>query len=134
MDARAPESLPVVPAATATAPVVRDGAILLYRLYDIAEEIDLQAAQARLSGLALPRRMRFARVPPKHIQIKNPPVAVSLGSVPLTVRGVDSAAEVTARVYDYGAISIAFSLPVADWPWARFEQVGRTVADAQEID
>jgi hypothetical protein len=129
MEARASEML--IPQG---APLVRDGAILLYRLYDIAEEIDLRDADARLLALALPSRLRFSRVQPKHIQIKDPPVSVSLGTVPLDVLGATTPVEVSARVYDYGAVSITFSLPVSGWTWSRFEQAGRSLADAREVD
>jgi hypothetical protein len=116
------------------APVIRDGAILLYRLYDVAEEIDLSAAEARLSALAPPSRLRFARVAPRHIRIVNPPVAVALEPATLPVLGAPTAVEVNARVYDYGVVRIALTVPVAGWRWQRLVEAARALADAPAVD
>lgn len=114
--------------------IIREGAVLLYRLFEVADEIDLEAAEARLSALAPPRRLRFARVAPRHIQLANPPVAVALPSVSVPVLGTPAAVGVEARVYDYGAISVRLSVPLDGWTLARLHEAGHTLGSDPAID
>lgn len=115
-------------------PTIAEGAILLYRLYDVAEEIDLAAAEARLAVLAPTSRLRFARVPPRHIHLPNPPVAVSMGTVQNPVPGIGGLAEISARVYDYGAVSVTLTVPTTGWSWSRLQETARVLADTPEVD
>jgi hypothetical protein len=125
---------PYAPADAEALPIVERGAILVYRIYDVADQIDLAAAEARLFALAPPRRLRFARVLPRHIQLSNPPVAVGLGTVAIAIRGTTVAAEVSARVYDYGAVSIQLSVPMAGWRWSRLEEAALGLSDDPGVE
>ena len=49
-----------------------------------------------------------------------PPVALALEPVTLELEGKAVAAAATVRVYDFGAVTIALRIPVADVPWADF--------------
>ena len=117
--------------------IVRAGAIVAYRLFDIAYEIDLPQVEAiwALQARAA-RRGRLTGTPPKAMSFGVPPVALTLDPVTLMLDGEAIPAEVTARVYDFGAVSFALRVPVADLPWRHFEQrldaVDRAVGQSSE--
>lgn len=113
--------------------VVRAGTILAYRVFEVADEIRLREAEARLAALG-PRRLRFARVAPRHIQMSDPPVDVNLGAAAVALPEGALGAEVTARVYDYGAISVCISVQTLGWPWSRLREVGRTLTQTSILD
>jgi hypothetical protein len=102
------------------------GEITLYRLYDIGYEIDLVKVLELLSESA-PERVRPARGEAQAIQIDNPPVTVRLGEKQVDVGGVTRSAQLSARVFDFGVLSLRVSIPVErPSPWS---QLAGLVAD-----
>jgi hypothetical protein len=101
--------------------VVSAGAVVALRLFDVAYAIDLTraetlwAAQARASS-----RLRLTATPPTAMAFGVPPLALALDPVVVQLDGESVQAGVTARLYDFGAISIALRVPVADMGWAGF--------------
>jgi hypothetical protein len=93
--------------------VIREGRVLAYRQLDVADEVDLAACQALLRESA-PRRGALTREGAQSLVIASPPLAIGLGSrsvtLPRTGKVID--AEVTARVFDYGAASISFDVAI----------------------
>jgi len=117
-------------------PVVSSGAVIAFRLFDVAYAIDLAkveqlwAARARTAS-----RSRLTATPPKAVAFDVPPVSLVLDPVALTLDGSAAQADVTARVYDFGAVSIALRVPVRDIPWSAFvaqvNAVDRSVGQTQ---
>ena len=93
------------------APAVERGLLLAYRLYDVAEEIDLTRVQSLLVPGAT--RLKLLRENSQYLELRNPPVNVPLGSRELDMPGGKLTAELRARVYDYGAISFVLAFPLA---------------------
>src|SRR6516165_2637347 len=109
--------------------IIRDGAIIAYRLFGVAHEIDLKQVEglwASEAGAA--RRGWLNATPPKAMAFGVPPVALPLGPVTLELEGGSVAAEVTARVYDFGTISFALRVPIKEMNWPLF------VAQFGEVD
>ncbi len=98
-------------------------AILLYRLYDVADEINLELVEKIFSAEKPTSRLRLVRVPPKSIHIENPPVGVELGSDRVTLGGVDYQVHFSARVYDLGVVSIIMRIGLP--PESRYEEIKR---------
>jgi hypothetical protein len=94
--------------------VVREGRVLAYRQLDVADEIDLVACQAQLQASA-PRRGGLTREGAQSLVISSPPLEIPLGpraiALPRTGKRLDS--EVSVRVFDYGAISFSFEIPIS---------------------
>lgn len=80
--------------------------IFIYRLYDLADEIELEKAQSLWSAQNQVSRLRLTRVSPKAIAFKNPPVTVELGTHEVTLACHSYTAEVRAKIYDLGVISV----------------------------
>ncbi len=95
--------------------VIERGSILAYRVLDVADEILLDHAEAALTGMARLSRVEIAPGTPGAIAVTVQPVALELGiqsvELPRTSRTVQ--AQVSARFFAYGAVSILFEIPIA---------------------
>ena len=95
--------------------VVRDGRVVAYRQLDVADEIDLAACQALLRASA-PRREALTREGAQSLVISAPPLEITIGprsfTLPRTGKKLDT--EVSVRVFDYGAVSFSFEVPIPD--------------------
>ncbi len=102
-------------------PTVSSGAIVALRLFDVAYAIDLARAETVLAEQArTARRSRLSATPPKAMAFGVPPVALELDPVALMLDGREVTATATARLYDFGAVTIALRVPIADAPWSGF--------------
>jgi hypothetical protein len=103
---------------------VSAGSILAYRLFDVAYAIDLGKAEETWARTVRTgsSRGRLTTTPPKAIAFGVPPVALGLGTIALPLPEGPLQATVTARLYDFGVVSIALRVPVADLSWAAFSQ------------
>ncbi|OAT81193.1 hypothetical protein [Desulfotomaculum copahuensis] len=87
--------------------------ILLYRLFDVAEEISLEQVEQILSRRRPTSRLRLAIARPRAVHIPNPPVTVELGDEQVSLAGRNFTVNFTGKVYDLGVISLLMqvSLP-----------------------
>ncbi|WP_457096005.1 hypothetical protein [Lysobacter sp. P5_B9] len=101
---------------------VQSGALVVHRLLDVANEIDLARAEALwLSHEGREsRRTRLATAEPDELTFGVPPALLAMPPVDIELAGVPTRAEVTARVYDFGAIVIALRIPVEGLAWEAF--------------
>jgi hypothetical protein len=101
---------------------VATGAILAYRLFDVAYAIDLRKAEETWARTVRTgsSRGRLTATPPKAVAFGVPPVALGLGVVSLAMPDGPVQAAATARLYEFGVVSIALRVPVADLPWDEF--------------
>jgi hypothetical protein len=94
---------------------IKKGTILLYRVFDIAEEIDLGRVESLLTqSPGTQERLRLTRIPGQSIVIRNAPVHVQLGETPILAGAREYAAETHAKIWDYGVVSIVFQIPIAE--------------------
>lgn len=125
------------PAPSAQAePIVRTGAIIAVRLFDVAYAIDLATVERVWAAQARPAsRGRLTTTPPKAVAFDVPPVALVLDPITLALDRTAVAVEVSARVYDFGAVSISLRVPVRDLAWSEFvalvSAVDRSVGEGQ---
>ncbi len=88
------------------------GAVVLYRLYDVGYEIDLERALDVLAASPEDREAlrlkleQLRRAEAQAIRIKNPPITLALGQERFTAAGYSHDALVSARIFDFGVISL----------------------------
>ncbi len=114
---------------------VAAGYILAYRLFDVAYAIDLARAEeiwARTVRTGSSRG-RLTTTPPKAVAFGVPPVALSLGAVMLALPEGPLQATVTARLYEFGVVSLALRVPVVDLPWTIFSDLVNAVDRAVSL-
>ena len=95
---------------------IKKGRIIIYRLFDVASEINLSLVESQTREGA--RRLRLSKYPStKAIEFANPPVSVELQGFNKPLFGQDTKINVTARAYDFGVISIALDIPIPPGDW-----------------
>ena len=107
---------------TANPPGVTTGHILALRLFDIAYAIDLVQAEASWARHAAGRatRARLIVTPPKAMSFGVPPLTITLDPVSLEIDGLPTPAVVTARLYDFGAVTLAIRIAAGPLSWDAF--------------
>lgn len=104
------------------APHVQSGALVAHRLLDVANEIDLPRAEALWASHAglESRRTHLATAAANELTFGVPPTLLTMPAVDIELDDLVVPAEMTARIYDFGAIVIALRLPVAELSWDDF--------------
>lgn len=110
------------------------GSATASRVFDIGYAIALEQA-ARLLGESAASRARPARIEARTIEIRNPPLAVALGTRTCELDGRDVEGTLTARLFDFGvcALALTFRLP-NELSWADFTAFGIAVSDSRRIE
>jgi len=123
------------PSTAASTLRVRGGATL-YRIYDVGYSIDLERA-ARILAARTPARVRPERREAEAIRIANLPITLPLGPARLTAAGSSYDVELSARIFDFGVVSLRMRVPApAEIGWQQFVEFGNRIgsgADAQAI-
>ena len=110
-----------------------DGSAIVYRLHDVGYAIDLDRASAQLAP-SDPVRARPARGEAEAIQIKNPPVSVTLGDAPVMIAGEVRAVRISARVFDFGVCAMRASIDATDGTsWDAFATLGASADASAEL-
>ena len=109
---------------------VVSGSVVVMRLFDIANSIDLARAESLWAGRKT--RGRLSATPPKAVSFGVAPLTVSLEPVALTLRDGLSAAEVTARLFDFGVVSLALRVPASAKSWPDFVALLNAVHDSAD--
>lgn len=98
-----------------TSPLIQEGRLLCYRVFDAANEIKLSEAEKRISGAKGRRRVRIGREEAFEVVVfKERPLQIELGKRKVKLPSLDRELEATlvARIFEYGAISILFDFPI----------------------
>ncbi len=106
-------------------PTVERGALIIIRQFDVADEVDLALAES----LQASARTQLSRARATALLLSNPPLAIPLGTQELTLGSRKVNADVLARVFDFGAVSIRMrvTLPAV----MRWEELASVVQAAQ---
>jgi hypothetical protein len=100
--------------AGAAALIVEDGRIFAYRLFDVGDTIALDVGERCISQARERQRTKIAQEKGPGLVFATPPLDVPLGAThvdfPAPFGSLD--ATVTARVYDYGAISLRYDFRI----------------------
>jgi len=124
----------MTPAAPSPAEPCVHGEAIVYRLFDVGYGIALDRAFDLLASAA-PERRRPSRGEAQTIQIPNPPVTASLGTETLEIAGHVVEAEMSARVFDFGAVSLRARIgSPPGLGWSAFASWGAAVGVAPWTD
>ena len=91
--------------------------IWLYRLYDVAEEINLNLVEQILADTRSASRVRLYRFPSQSIYFHDPPVAMVLDQVRVKLGSATFQGHFSGKVYALGVISLILKidLPAEDY-------------------
>ena len=112
--------------------------IVAYRFFDFAHAVDLVRAESiwRLRAGGDSARRRLSATPPKAVSYDVPPVVLPLEPIRLVLPDVEATASMTARLFDFGVLTIALSVSAPDLAWeefsARLNHVNEAVGPGSE--
>jgi hypothetical protein len=95
----------------AAAPPILRATLQLYRLFDLADALDLERARECLAAPLIAQRPVVSRG--ARIEIPQLPVAVELGTARAPLREAAGEARLEARLYDLGIVALAMHVPLA---------------------
>ncbi|HEY9841398.1 MAG: hypothetical protein ACAI44_16575 [Candidatus Sericytochromatia bacterium] len=97
--------------------LIQDGKILVYHLFDIAEEINLDKLRHQWAGRSTNIQLVSRRASPYYMQFEKDPLLLPLGEMTLLLEpGMPLKADVRAKAFDFGVLSICWEVPIPpDW-------------------
>jgi hypothetical protein len=90
---------------------VADGTLLVYRLFDVADALDLSRAEALVSAPRSRLKLEGAQTHTA-LDIPRPPLYVALGRREVPLKAGPRPAEASARLFDYGVVSVVYRLAI----------------------
>jgi hypothetical protein len=95
--------------------IVEDGRVLAYRLFDVGDAIALDVGEKCISRARERQRTNIAQEKGPGLVFATPPLDVPLGHARVDLPPPFGSLEaiVTARLYDYGVVSLRFDIPIA---------------------
>lgn len=113
---------------------VKKGRILVYRVYDVGAEIDLDVVEELFQDKKLKERFKLERKN-KSLIISRTPVSIQLGQVALTVNGRKTVADLVAKVWHFGTLSLSFQIPIEEGTsWLGLVETAAWLEKDEEID
>jgi len=100
-------------------PRVVSGHLFLFFAYDVGWDIALDEAKNLCRAAEAPGLLGL-RPAPAHIQYRPRPLVVRAASPVLEIGADAVRPEVSVKIFDFGALSVTLSFPVADQPWEEF--------------
>lgn len=104
-------------------------AIWLYRLFDVAEEINLRRVEEILSQKKTTSRLRLSRFPCRSIQFRDPPIAVDLGEVTLKIGPRALRGYFVGKIFDLGVIGVTLRIPLPGNDYAAAREIAFYLAN-----
>lgn len=96
-----------------TTPTITAGSAMLYYCFDVGYEIQLAGLEKIRGKTARQSFLLYKRLTPPYIQYKVPPLLIRLGKKRVVIEGKEFSISVDAKVYDFGVITIRFTLPIS---------------------
>lgn len=114
---------------------IKKGTILIYRLFDIAEEINIPQVEAILQDNRGPDRFKVPKYIDRAIHLKKPPVTFGMGEETLTIQDRSFKVDVVIKVRDFGVISIIYQITIAPGTsWRELIDIAQRLEEGSEID
>jgi hypothetical protein len=114
---------------------VKKGKILLYRVFDIGSEIDLEKVEVLFEEKQLKERFKLDRKHNMSLFISRPPVAIQLGAVEIKLVDKVVQAELLAKVWHFGTVSLCFQMPIEEGTaWGDLVKTANWIENDNEIE
>ncbi len=97
---------------------IKKGSVLVYRLFDIAEEINISKLESILRDYRGPDRFQVPKYIDRAIVMKNPPVSFGLGTEILKLKDREIKLDALVKLRDFGTLSIIYQIniePGMEW-------------------
>ena len=92
---------------------IRAGVCYAMFAYDIGLAIDLEEAARRTMEATEPETIRHKRRAPEWLEFRPAPLRVIQTGAPVSIAGFTTGARVESVLYDFGAVSVAYAIPLS---------------------
>jgi hypothetical protein len=114
---------------------IKKGKILVYRVFDIGSEIDLDKVEALFEDKKLKERFKLDRKHNMSLIISSSPVSVQLGTFQIKLVDKLVHAELVAKVWHFGTVSLCFQLPIEEGTsWLDLVKTASWIENDEEIE
>lgn len=114
---------------------IKKGSVLIYRIFDVAEEINMSKMEPILRDSRGPDRFNVPKFIDRAIVMKNPPITFGLGEQRIQLKGREIKADVIAKIRDFGVLSLIYQIPiVSGTKWNDLIQLASDLEEGSEID
>jgi hypothetical protein len=104
---------------------IKKGRILVYRVYDIGEEVNLEKAEQILQSETIARaKFRLKKINLQAVVVSNEPLSVGLGLYTFSDKVNTINAEVSGKLWEFGTLSLTFEFTIPE---------GFTIDDLREL-
>jgi len=112
---------------------IKKGKILLYRVFDIGSEIDLEKVESLFEDNK--ERFRLDRKHNMSLVISKAPVLIQLGKVTINIDNLEQECDLVAKVWHFGALSLSFQIPILEeTSWDDLISIASWLDKDQSID
>lgn len=92
---------------------IKKGRILVYRVYDIGEEIDLEKAERILQSETIARaKFNLKKINQQAVIVSNEPLSLGLGLYAFSDKKTTINAEVSGKLWEFGTLSLTFEFVI----------------------
>lgn len=110
-----------------------NGRILIYRVFDIGKDVDLEKAQRIFEASTSVHRFRLNRSS-KAMIINNAPLSLNVESSKYEVLGHPMDLEISAKIWHFGAISVTLSFGIPEnLSWDRLIELGNFLENDNQL-
>lgn len=127
MSSATPEAKTILP------PVIESGACYASFAYDAARSIDLAEAGRRIQQMTERPTIAHKRRTPNYFEYQPPPVRTSSPADSLTLGGFTTRPAVDLMIYDFGAVSVIYTIPVDGRPFADLLMLSEELYDNEVL-
>ncbi|MBL7032450.1 MAG: hypothetical protein ISR97_04645 [Nitrospira sp.] len=113
---------------------IEKGRIIIYRVFDVSDEIDLSLVESKIKEGA--KRLRLSKHPyMKALEFTDPPVSFVLPGFTITLFDREVEVSVIAKAYDFGVLSLALNIPIPKGtPLSTLEAVAKELDTDESIE
>ena len=121
---------------TTTPNVITKGRILVYRVFDIGEEVNLERAEKILAEATTSRsKFRLKKINRQAVIVSNDPLSIILGSHTYIDEGQEFTCEISAKLWDFGTLSITFEYLIPEGTTIdKLRDLSKLIQDYDDLD
>ena len=112
---------------------VASGHLFFFYAYDVGFEIALEEARPRCEASDSPG-IAGLRPAPAHLQYRPRPLTVPAGAVSVPVSGKSYRLDATIKIFDFGALSVALTLPIEDLTLVEYADIALSLASQSGLE
>ncbi|MEM3770736.1 MAG: hypothetical protein QXW80_00190 [Candidatus Micrarchaeia archaeon] len=113
---------------------IKEGKIYIYYAFDIASEIHLEKLEKVLGKRPVESQIQYTKLTPRYVKYSQPPYLITIGEKQLEISPNNKLAfKVTVKLYDFGVVSLRFSLPFSG-SFDELEKLSSFLVDNEVIE